>query len=108
MRLIILAASLLLASSTIPSFAEDQNTPAPNQPQAVPVQPERTPQQSQQSREQDRDRGEDVQIGRDWTADQRDANRSEPTSGRERDDSDSRTVGRNLRIEDSPGRKDQD
>jgi hypothetical protein len=76
MRIIAVAAVLLLSSSLAPVFAQEAGKAAgSNQPQTVPVQPEHTPQQSEQSRGQDRDRGEDVRVGRDWRAQQRDDDR---------------------------------
>lgn len=77
MRVLAAATILLLSSSLVPAFAEEAGTAAAgsNQSQTVPVQPERTPQQSEQSRQQDRQRAEDVQVGRDWRAQQRDGDR---------------------------------
>lgn len=73
MRVLAVATILLLSSSLVPAFAQDEaKPPAAGQPQTVPVQPERTPQQSEQSREQDRQRAEDTRVGRDWRAQQRD------------------------------------
>jgi hypothetical protein len=111
MRIFAVAAVLLLSSNLGPSFAQDQAEPSsPNQPQLVPVQPERTPQQSEQSRERDRERAEDVQLGRDWRAQQRDGDRMRQRDddrtgrmdssdrGRMMDrDSDHRTIGRGWR-----------
>jgi hypothetical protein len=69
MRVFAVATMLLLSSSLVPSFAQDEGkAPTPSQPQTVPVQPERSPQQSDQSREEDRRRSEDRQIGSDWRA----------------------------------------
>ena len=69
MRVFAIATMLLLSSSLVPSFAQDEGkAPTPSQPQTVPVQPERSPQQSDQSREEDRRRSEDRQIGSDWRA----------------------------------------
>jgi hypothetical protein len=103
-------ASTLLLSFTLPTFAQEegkaptqsqpQTAPAP--PQTVPVQPQRTPQQSEQYRKEDRSRGEDVRIGRDWTA-------QEPEMGR---DWDHRKPGRDWRMrrdyEDDRGYYDDD
>jgi hypothetical protein len=62
-----LATILLLSSSLVPSFAQNEGKPpTPSQPQTVPVQPERTPQQSEQSREQDKQRVDDTRLGPDW------------------------------------------
>jgi hypothetical protein len=67
------------------------------------VQPEHTPQQSEQSREQDRDRGQDVQIHRDWRAQEHGDERSDRATGRDdrygHYDREGRTVGRNWRME---------
>ena len=98
MRVVAAAVVLFLSSSLVSSFAQNaENAPAPT-PQTTPVQPERTPQQSEQAREQDQRRGEDVRLGRDWRAQQR----NDPTdraTGRGRYDRDDRTVGRNSRRE---------
>jgi len=97
MRIIALAAMLLMSSSLVPIFAEDQSgTPGPQQ--ASPVQPERSPQQSDQSQQQDRNRAGDVQVGRDWRAQPRD-DRSDHSASRDRYDRDDRTVGRNWRMD---------
>ena len=72
MRVVAAATVLFLYSSLVPSFAQNaENAPAPSQPQTTPVQPERRPQQSDQAREQDQKRSEDVRVGRDWRAQQR-------------------------------------
>jgi hypothetical protein len=72
----------------------------------VPVQPERSPQQSDQSREQDRQRAEDVKIGRGWRAE--DVDRSPTNDGQMTDDQDRdrHTVGRGrrMRSDDDEGR----
>ena len=82
MRAFAVAAVLLLSSNLVPAFSQEAGKAAgSNQPETVPVQPERTPQQSEQSRERDRERTEDVQIGRGWRAQQRDDDRT-----RQRDD----------------------
>lgn len=69
MRAIALA-TLLFASSTLSSFAEDQGKPPISSPETVIAQPVPTDQSSQQSREQrtdrDRSRGDDREMGRDW------------------------------------------
>jgi hypothetical protein len=98
MRIIALAAMLLVSSSSVPSFAEDQSS-TPSLPQATPVQPERSPQQSDQSQQQDRNRAGDVQVGRDWRAHPRD-DRGDNSASRDRyDNRDDRTVGRNWRMD---------
>src|SRR5438105_4813714 len=108
MRVFAVAAVLLLSSGLLPTFAQEEGkSPATGQPQTVPVQPERSPQQSQQSREQDRDRGEDRQVGRDWRAQERGADRMDRMGQSDRRgmrdnmrsdmDSDHRTVGRDWR-----------
>src|SRR3954471_4848383 len=83
MRVPVIATVVLLASSLVPTLAQDQgrapaqsqSESAPAQPQTVPVQPERTPGQSEQARKQDQDRAEDVQVGRDWRTQSRDGDR---------------------------------
>jgi hypothetical protein len=69
MRAIALA-TLLLASSTLSSFAEDQGRPPISPPQMAPAQPAPTGQDAQQPREQRTDRdqakGDDREVGRDW------------------------------------------
>jgi hypothetical protein len=76
MRVFAVATILLLSSSLVPSFAQDEGkAPTPNQPQTVPVQPERSPQQSDQMREEDRRGNEDRQISSDWRARPSDSNR---------------------------------
>jgi hypothetical protein len=73
MRVFAVAAMLLLSSSLVPLFAQDEGkSPALNQPQTTPVQPELTPQQSDQAKEQDRQRDQDTRVHRDWRAQQRD------------------------------------
>jgi hypothetical protein len=50
MRVFTVATILLLSSSLVPSFGQDQvKSASPSQPQTVPVQPERSPQQSDQA-----------------------------------------------------------
>jgi hypothetical protein len=103
MRVLTIATVLLLSSALIPSFAQEpEKSPAPNQAQTTPVQPERSPQQSEQSRQQDRKAAEDVQVGRDWRAQQRDGDRMGRMGQRRMDDqydSDHRTVGRNWQMQ---------
>src|SRR3954453_8220924 len=71
MRVLIIGTALLMSSALVPSLAqEQQKSPAANQPTTTAVQPERSPQQTEQSREQDRRSAEDVQVGRDWRAQQ--------------------------------------
>src|SRR4051794_11220814 len=71
MRVLIIGAVLLMSSASVPSLAQDQQkSPGANQPSMTAVQPERNPQESEQSREQDRRAAEDVQVGRDWRAQQ--------------------------------------
>ena len=68
----------------------------------TPVQPERSTRQSEQSRDQERNSAEDVQVGRDWRAEQRDGDRmGQRRMGRmsDEDDGDHRTVGRNWRMQ---------
>ena len=122
MRSLAVATILLLSSSLVPSFAQNQGNPpapsqtTPSQPQTVPVQPERTPQQSEQSREQDRQRAEDTRLGRDWRV-QRDGDRmgrmEREEMGRMMDsmrrdmDSDHRTVGHGWRMRPDDERADR-
>jgi len=122
MRALISAIVLVLSSVLASAFAQDDRSSSPpNQTQIAPVQPERSPQQSEQSREQDRKSAEDVQVGRDWKAQQRDGDRmgrmgqnnmGQTNMGRMMDrDEDHRTVGRNWRThrdDDERGYYDQD
>ena len=83
------------------------NSTTANPPQLTPVQPERSPRQAEQSRDQERKSAEDVQVGRDWRAEQRDSNRmGQSRMGRmyDDDDWDNRTVGRNWRMQRGHGR----
>jgi hypothetical protein len=101
MRVLAVAATLLLSLTIVPTFAQQADRP-PNtnqQPQTVPVEPQRSPQQSEQAREQERREGEETQIGRGWRAQPRDEDRS----GRMMNE-DHRTVGRDWRTR----RDDQD
>ena len=99
MRIVAAATVLFLSFSLVPSFAQNaENAPAPSQPQSTPVQPERPPQQSEQAREQDQKRSEDVRVGRDWKAQQRNE-LSDHATGRGPYDRDDRTGDRNLRME---------
>jgi hypothetical protein len=119
MRVFAIATMLLLSSSLVPCFAQDEGkAPTPSQPQAVPVQPERSPQQSDQSREEDRRRSEDRQIGSDWRArpsdsdsmghtGQKDTSRMMEKMGRDMD-RDHRTVGRDWRARPEDDRADRD
>lgn len=118
----LVAAMVLMSSSVLTSaFAQEQgNSSPPNQTQITPVQPERSPQQAEQSRDQDRKSAEDVQVGRDWKAQQRDGDRmgrmgqnmGQNNMGRMMEqDEDHRTVGRNWRMHgdnDERGYYDQD
>jgi hypothetical protein len=74
----------------------------------TPVQPERTPRQSEQSRDQERNRAEDVRVGRGWRTQGRDDERSDRMGyndmGRTRD----QTVGRNWRTRPDDDRADRD
>ena len=110
MRILGITTALLLSTTIVPSFAQqEEKSPAPDQTQITPVQPERSPQQSEQSRQQDRKSAEDTWMGRDWRA-QRDADRmgrmdqgprDQDRMGRmnDRDDWDHRTVGRNWQMQ---------
>ena len=98
MRVLAAATMLILSSALAPSFAQQPgNAPAPSQPQNVPVQPERSPQQSEQARaEQEQKRGDDVRVGRDWRAQERDDRGDRAMGGRDRD---YRTEGRSSRMD---------
>ena len=117
MRTLVFAAILLGSTSLQPLLAQNQpNPPQSSQPQTVPVQPERTPQQSEQSREQDRDRAEDVRVGRDWRTEERGADRMDRMGRNEErrtnesmgDMDRDRTVGRNWRMRPDEERADRD
>ena len=100
MRVLAAATMLILSSTLAPSFAQQPGTaPAPSQPQSVPVQPERSPQQSEQAREQEQKRGDDVRVGHDWRAQERDDRGDRAMGGRDRDYRDDRTVGRSSRMD---------
>ena len=110
MRTLVIAAVLLGSSCLYPSFAQNEmKSPSVAQPQTTPVQPESTPQQSEQSRGQERKSAEDVQIGRDWRAQERDriGQNDERRMGREMD-RDDRTVGRNWRMRPDDDRDGRD
>jgi hypothetical protein len=108
MRVFAVAAMLLLSSSLMPSFAQDEEkSPAFSQPQTTPLQPELTPQQSDQAKEQNRQRADDTRVNRDWRAQQRDGDNmgrsGQNDTGRLRDtdrdmDRDHRTMGRSGRM----------
>jgi len=68
------------------------------QTQSAPAQAEQTPQQSDQSRDQDRNRAEDVTIGRDWKAQGGESDRT----GAVETDKDHETVGRDWRAHPEP------
>ncbi|MBR1270271.1 hypothetical protein JQ629_22610 [Bradyrhizobium sp. AUGA SZCCT0222] len=69
MRVVVLA-SLLLASSSLPSFAQGEGKPPISSPQSVPTQPAPSDQNAQQPRDQRTDRAqpkiEEREMGRDW------------------------------------------
>ena len=118
MRVFAVATILLLSSSLVPSFAQDEGkSPTLSQPQTTPVQPERTPQQSEQAKEQNRQRADDTRVDRDWRAQQRDGDKMGRTGqtdmGRMRDmdrdmDRDHRTVGRSWHMRPDDDRADRD
>src|SRR3954452_7026461 len=119
MRTVVFAAILLGSSSLQPLLAQDQpNTSQSSQPQTVPVQPEHPPQQSDRYREQDRARADDVRVGRDWRAEERDHDRQQRMGrndeGRASDrmgrdmDRDRSTVGRNWRMRSEDERADRE
>ncbi|RZN33863.1 hypothetical protein CWO90_08475 [Bradyrhizobium sp. Leo121] len=88
-----------LSFALVPASAEESGlSKTYKEGQSVPVQPDRTPQQSDQSRNQDKARGENVQIDRDWKAQE---NVSRPATDHEgsagKTDMDHQTVGRDWR-----------
>lgn len=92
MRNLAVTTAIVLSCGLVPGYAEDAGRTS--QAQTVPVQPDQTPQQAEQSRAQERARGEDVQIGRDWKAQESDANRA----GRvDKPGEEHQTVGRDWR-----------
>lgn len=96
MRVLAAAAAISLSFVLVPVSAEEPGTAGKQQ--AVPVQPDRTPQQSNQARDQERARGENVQIERDWKAqdDAKQAAGDRAGSATKADDS-HQTVGRDWR-----------
>jgi hypothetical protein len=66
------------------------------QAQSTPVQTEQTPGQADQSRPQERSRAEDVKIGRDWKAQER-QDTDHANVGRAESDRSHETVGRDWR-----------
>src|SRR5438046_540997 len=95
MRVFAITVALFLFSALGPvSSGEPGPAQGTNQAQNVPVQPDRTPQESSQARDQERARGEEVQIGRDWKAQESDTNR---VGGVDRTGEDHQTVGRDWR-----------
>ena len=108
MRVLAVASMLLLSSSLVPSFAQNEaKSPALSQPQSTPVQPELTPQQSDQAKEQTRQRPDDTRVNRDWRAQQRDSEtggsgQNDLVRMRDMDrdiDRDHRTVGRGWQMD---------
>ena len=83
--------ALLALPAFIFAIAQGDLTPA--RAQSAPVQTQQTPSQSEQSRAQDRDRAEDVRVGRDWKAQEGASDRA----GRTAADKDHETVGRDWR-----------
>jgi hypothetical protein len=119
MRIFAVATILLLSSSAVPLFAQEEGkSPAVSQPQTTPVQPERTPQQSDQSRDQDRQRAEDTRVGRDWRTQEHGSDnmgrmgRNDMGQMRDRMDRDKdwdhRTVGRNWQMHHDNDSTDRD
>lgn len=92
MRSLAMITAILLSCGLGPASAEE--TGRTNQAQTVPVQPDQTPQQAEHSRTEERARGEDVQIGRDWKAQESGANRAGSV---DKTDEDHQTVGRDWR-----------
>lgn len=103
MRVFAVAVMLLLSSSVVPAFAQDEGKPpALSQPETTPVQPELTPQRSDQAKEQNRQRADDTRVDRDWRAQQRNGDNM-GHSGRTSDmdcdmDRDHHTAGRSWRM----------
>ena len=91
MKKLVAMPALLALSVFALGFAQGGTTAA--RAQSAPVQTEKTPSQSEQSRAQDRDRAEDVKIGRDWKVQEgvNDRAASAPS------DKDHETVGRDWR-----------
>ena len=120
MRVFAAVTVLLLSSSLVPSFAQnEEKAPATSESTSTAVQPELTPQQSDQAKEQNRQRADDTRIGRDWRAHQNDdhadrmgendTERMRDMDRADRKDRDHRTVGRNWRMhsDDDRGRADR-
>ena len=82
--------ALLVALATVFAGA---GTVTPARAQSAPVLKEQTPQQADQSRTQDRERAEDVRVGRDWKAQEGANDRATATAA----DKDHETVGRDWR-----------
>jgi hypothetical protein len=90
MRILAVATAISLSFALVPASAEESGLSGTyKQGQSVPVRPDQTPHQSNQSRDQERARAENVQIERDWKA-QENANRTatdrEGFSGKTDDD----------------------
>jgi hypothetical protein len=100
MRILAIAAILLLSSSVVPAGAQQAagNAQNSNRPQTVPVQPERSPQQPAQAREQEMKQGEDVKIGKDWRAQERDHDTVGHGNTGQATDQDNKTVGQDWRL----------
>lgn len=104
MRILAAATAISLSFALVPASADDSGlSKSYKQRQSAPVQPDRTPQQSDQSRDQEPGAWCNVQIERDWKA-QENANRTaidrEGPAGKT--DEDHQTVGRDWRTH--PGR----
>jgi|GEM_PF-2131929 len=92
MRSLAVITAILLSCGLGPASAEEMGST--NQAQTVPAQPDRTPQQAEHSRTEERARGEEVQIGRDWKAQENDTNRARNV---DKMGEDHQTVGRDWR-----------
>ncbi|MEK9278571.1 MULTISPECIES: hypothetical protein [unclassified Bradyrhizobium] len=92
MRSLAVITALLLSCGLGSASAEEMGRT--NQAQMVPVQPDQTPQQAEHSRTEERARGEEVQIGRDWKAQDNDTNRAGSV---DKMDENHQTVGRDWR-----------
>jgi hypothetical protein len=104
MRILAAAAAISLSFVLVPAFAEESGLG--KQGQAVPVQPDRTPQQSNQSRDQERARGENVQIERNWKAQENASGTATDRGGSAaKSDDDHQTVGRDWRAHPESGEK---
>jgi hypothetical protein len=76
MRVVVIAALLLVSSSLCPSLAQEQGKPPVTAPQIVPAQPDQNSQQPRDQRsDRDQPRADDRESGRDWRMRRGDDNR---------------------------------